>query len=83
MLPEAADRTDAAALQRAAHSLKSGSANLGAQRLAELCRGLEAAARAGDLSRARQQVAEIEVEFGKIIPALAEEQHSERWLNST
>ncbi len=74
-LREAAVRTDAAALQRAAHSLKSGSANLGARRLAELCRGLEAAARSGDLSEAQQQVAEIEVEFGKVIPALAEEQH--------
>ena len=69
----AADRGDAVALQRAAHMLKSGSANLGARRLAELCRSLEAAARTGDLSGAQQQVTEIDVEFAKVKPALTEE----------
>jgi TMAO reductase system sensor TorS len=73
-LHEAASQGDAVALQRTAHSLKSGSANLGARRLAELCRELEATARSGDLARAPLQVAEIEAEFGKVLPALAAEQ---------
>jgi CheY-like chemotaxis protein len=73
-LHQAASQGDVAALQRTAHSLKSGSANLGARRLAELCRVLEASARSGDLARAPLQVAEIEAEYGKVLPALAAEQ---------
>jgi TMAO reductase system sensor TorS len=73
-LHQAASQGDAAALQRTAHSLKSGSDNLGARRLAELCRELEASARSGDLARAPLQVAEIEAEYGKVLPALAAEQ---------
>lgn len=70
-LREAAGRGDVVALRRTAHSLKSGSANLGAACLAELCRELEAAALSGDLARAPQQVAAIETEYGKVLPALA------------
>jgi len=70
---DAAERSDAVTLQRTAHTLKSGSANLGARRLAELCRRLEAAARSGDLTEAQQHIAEIDDEFGKVLPALAEE----------
>jgi TMAO reductase system sensor TorS len=70
-LREAARRGDVVGLRRAAHSLKSGSANLGAGCLAELCREMEAAALSGDLARAPQQVAAIETEYGKVWPALA------------
>jgi CheY-like chemotaxis protein len=70
-LNEAAGRGDVVALRRAAHSLKSGSANLGAGCLAELCQELEAASLSGDLARAPQQVAAIETEYGKVRPALA------------
>jgi HPt (histidine-containing phosphotransfer) domain-containing protein len=68
---KATERGDAVALRRAAHNLKSGSANLGAVCLAELCRGLEAEAFSGDLARAPQQVDAIETEYGKVWPALA------------
>jgi CheY-like chemotaxis protein len=70
-LHEAAGRSDGVALRRAAHSLKSSSANLGAGCLAELCRELEAVALSGDLARAPQQVAAIETEYGQVWPALA------------
>jgi CheY-like chemotaxis protein len=70
-LREAARRGDVVGLRRAAHSLKSGSANLGAGCLAELCREMEAAALSGDLARGPQQVAAIETEYGKVWPALA------------
>jgi signal transduction histidine kinase/CheY-like chemotaxis protein len=70
-LRKAAERGDAVALRRAAHGLKSGSANLGAGCLAELCRGLEVTALSGDLAPASQQVAAIETEYGKVWPALA------------
>jgi HPt (histidine-containing phosphotransfer) domain-containing protein len=46
-LAAAAERRDAAASVRPAHTLKSSGAIIGAMRLSELCRGIEAAARAG------------------------------------
>jgi HPt (histidine-containing phosphotransfer) domain-containing protein len=52
-------RRDAAALSVAAHTLKSASANLGAARLALLCKALELDARANDLSRVGALVAAL------------------------
>jgi HPt (histidine-containing phosphotransfer) domain-containing protein len=43
----AATSGDTAALQRAAHSLKTGSANMGALRLAALCKQLEGISKSG------------------------------------
>jgi len=43
---------DAEALQRAAHTLKSNGASIGAARLSANCREIERLARAGDLSAA-------------------------------
>ena len=45
MLREAIESDDPAAMERAAHTLKSSSANIGALQLSELCRELEAAGR--------------------------------------
>jgi HPt (histidine-containing phosphotransfer) domain-containing protein len=50
-------------LVRPAHSLKSNSANMGADRLGELCRALEADARSGSVDRAVERVAETWAEF--------------------
>ena len=75
---EAAARKDAASLQRAAHRLKSGSATLGATRLSDLCRELEAAVREGDVSRSTLQVEEIEAEYRNIEPALMAERTKEK-----
>jgi HPt (histidine-containing phosphotransfer) domain-containing protein len=49
-LVEAARGDDLDAAVRAAHSLKSSSANVGAQRLATLCRSIEQDGRSGDIS---------------------------------
>jgi HPt (histidine-containing phosphotransfer) domain-containing protein len=46
-LSAAAAQSDLAVFTRAAHTLKSTSATVGALRLSELCRGLEEAARSG------------------------------------
>jgi HPt (histidine-containing phosphotransfer) domain-containing protein len=46
-------------LVRPAHTLKSSSANVGALELADACRWLEAAARAGDVADADQRVGAI------------------------
>jgi HPt (histidine-containing phosphotransfer) domain-containing protein len=56
--------TDAKTVQRTAHSLKSSSANVGATRLADLFRDLEAMARAKDLEKSGEALAEIETEYG-------------------
>ena len=58
------------ALVMPAHSLKSSSLNLGALELGELCRDLEALARAGTVSDARDRVEAIETSFGRARRAL-------------
>lgn len=54
---------DVASLGRAAHSLKSGSLNVGAMGLGELCRALEEAARSGSVPDASERVAGIDAGF--------------------
>ncbi len=70
-LHDAVDRNEAAALNKLAHSLKSSSAMVGALRLSELCRHLEAEARDARLDSAAERVAEIEAEFARVVRALA------------
>ena len=57
-------------LRRAAHTLKSNGATLGAGEFAELCRTLEQRARAGELDGASQLVEQIEQEYGPLRDAL-------------
>jgi len=64
---------DASAVRNAAHSLKSSSANLGAARLAEMCKAIEQAARAGRLGGDLPSADEIEGEFQALRPALERE----------
>lgn len=47
---EAAATGDADALERSTHSLKSSAAQMGAERLAEICRELEERARKGEMA---------------------------------
>jgi two-component system sensor histidine kinase/response regulator len=51
-------------LVRPAHSLKTNSANMGAESLATMCRELEAAAREGAVDDAAGRVGAIEAGFG-------------------
>ena len=57
-------------LVRPAHSLKTNSANMGAESLADLCRALEAAARGGSVPDAAERVAAIEAAFDSAREAL-------------
>ena len=57
-------------LRRAAHTLKSNGATLGAGDFSELCRELEARARSGDLEGAGDLVDRIEREYGALEEAL-------------
>src|SRR5262245_5528935 len=64
---------DLAALRNAAHSLKSSSANVGATRLAEMCKAVERAAQAGHLGDDLPSADDIEDEFEALRPALERE----------
>ena len=61
-----ASSVDAESLVRPAHSMKTNCANMGATALAQLCRDLEGAARAGDLNGATERVAAAEQEFAAV-----------------
>lgn len=69
-LSEGANAGDAALVGRAAHTLKANAAMFGASSLEALCRGLETAARAGDLSGAAQSIAAIDAEWLVVRPQL-------------
>jgi len=69
-LRQAASTADAPGLQRAAHTLKSSSANVGAMGLAERCKELEAAARDGAIAGASKIVHVIESEHRSVCAEL-------------
>jgi signal transduction histidine kinase/DNA-binding response OmpR family regulator len=65
---------DAKSLARAAHTLKSSSAQLGALRLSSLCKELEARARAGSIEDCEALMTEISTELEDVHEALAVEE---------
>ena len=65
------DEQSAEELRRAAHTLKSNGATLGAGEFAELCRTLEQRAKAGELDDASELVGRIEEEYRPLEEALA------------
>ncbi|MBI3575878.1 MAG: response regulator [Gammaproteobacteria bacterium] len=67
----AAERNDAPALQKAAHSLKSSSANVGALHLSALCKELETMGRVNSTDGAAQKAKAVEAEFKRVEQALA------------
>jgi signal transduction histidine kinase/DNA-binding response OmpR family regulator len=72
-LSGALEHSDPGALERAAHALKSSSANLGAMRLSALFRDIETAGREKDLGRARPLVERSNQEFARVQQALRTE----------
>jgi response regulator RpfG family c-di-GMP phosphodiesterase len=69
-MADAVRRTDASALERAAHSLKSSAANLGLLELSRLAGILEASGVTGDLSGAESTLAALRSEFHRASPLL-------------
>ena len=59
-------------VRRAAHSLKSNSASLGAHRLANATRELEMVAKSGTLDGAGPKLAAVEAEYAQLLPGLVE-----------
>ncbi|MBI1950911.1 MAG: response regulator [Acidobacteria bacterium] len=69
-LREAAERADAQALVKAAHSLKGSSGTLGARDLAAMCSGLEECGRAGRIAEVTPRLASLHQEFERVRRAL-------------
>jgi HPt (histidine-containing phosphotransfer) domain-containing protein len=67
---QALEDGDATVLRRAAHSLKSNSAEFGAMALSSLCRELEELGKAGTFSSVDELLARAEVEFAQVKVAL-------------
>ncbi len=72
----AAETGDRAALQRAAHTLKSTGAAFGAMRLARLCRELEQMGKEGNLGEAAATAAQAKAAFSEVRREI-----QARWLN--
>ena len=70
---DAATRRDPSALEQAAHSLKSSSANLGATQLVELCRALEQMGRNRDIDQLVPTVEKLRAEYEFVRTALERE----------
>jgi signal transduction histidine kinase/CheY-like chemotaxis protein/HPt (histidine-containing phosphotransfer) domain-containing protein len=66
----AAEKGETQTVYRAAHSLKSSSAMVGALRLSRLCKKLEAGAREGSLDPEGVGLREIEAEYARVVAAL-------------
>ena len=69
---QAAAAGDAAGLQRAAHTLKTGSASMGALALAALCKNLEDMGRAGVLESAAERIDAAAAAYDDVAAALRE-----------
>jgi HPt (histidine-containing phosphotransfer) domain-containing protein len=65
------DEQNGEELRRAAHTLKSNGATLGAEQFAELCRTLEQRAKSGELDGAPELVDRVEQEYGPLEEALS------------
>jgi len=68
----ALDAGEPETLRRAAHALKSSSANLGAERFAALCQALETLGRAGTTQGGAPRLADAEREYARVCAALSE-----------
>jgi HPt (histidine-containing phosphotransfer) domain-containing protein len=72
-LRRALSQGDRESVRRAAHRFKSGSANLGARDLADLCQALEDQAAKGDWVKDPDCFARIEAEYRRVAAALQRE----------
>jgi HPt (histidine-containing phosphotransfer) domain-containing protein len=70
---EAVKHSDAPSMQKAAHSLKSSSANVGAMTLSVFCKELEMMGRNNSTENAAKILSEIESEYERVHAALTEE----------
>jgi PAS domain S-box-containing protein len=69
---EAVGKGDPQALSKAAHSLKSSSANVGALKLANLCKELETLGRANSIDNAQDIINQMDSEYKRVIATLSQ-----------
>ena len=69
---EAVGNNDPRALSRAAHSLKSSSANVGAVKLADLCKRLEMLGKSNTIDKAQDIVSQMDSEYKRVINTLTQ-----------
>jgi CheY-like chemotaxis protein/HPt (histidine-containing phosphotransfer) domain-containing protein len=72
-LDSAMERSDAAAVGKVAHALKSASFNVGAARLGETARDLERAGKAGDMATAKRLIGAVNGLYQRVEPQLRAE----------
>jgi CheY-like chemotaxis protein/HPt (histidine-containing phosphotransfer) domain-containing protein len=63
-------KNDAEALRKSAHGLKSSSANVGAERLVDICHAFELMGRSGASAQAAERIPELESESARVRSAL-------------
>ncbi len=73
VIATAKDEQDADALRKAAHSLRSASANLGAITVAELCKTIENIARTGTTVGTSELIEQLQTDYAKVEIALQKE----------
>ena len=69
-LREAVASGDVETVERAAHTLKGSSGNMGARRMSEIASSLQDAGTSGDLSEAASLLEDLEFEYARVKPAL-------------
>ena len=69
-LQQALSQNDAEAFRRAAHSIKSSSASLGALEFSAQAKDLELLGKSGDISGAGEKVARLRVDYAQVEQAL-------------
>jgi two-component system sensor histidine kinase/response regulator len=69
----AVEAGDAGGVERAAHTLKGSSGNMGAARMSSICAELQDVGASGDLGRAPGLLERLEEEYGRVRPALERE----------
>jgi CheY-like chemotaxis protein len=72
-LRRAVEAGDDDVVQRSAHALRGSSGSMGATQMARFCAGLQDAGARGDLAQSIELLGRLEVEFGRVRPALAAE----------
>jgi HPt (histidine-containing phosphotransfer) domain-containing protein len=71
-ISEALNQGDRETIRLTAHALKSSSGNVGAERLVELCRNIELAARENELEGVPEQIMAVKHEYIQVLDALTE-----------
>jgi HPt (histidine-containing phosphotransfer) domain-containing protein len=71
-LRQAWHASNAAEVQRAAHSLKGSAGNIGAGDLLAVCRTIDDAAKAGELAQMVELVARLDAEYARVEAEIAE-----------